>query len=112
MAKYKKFETQAVRTQTPRTAQKEHSTPLFLTSSFVFDDAEDMRALFADEKPGNLYSRFSNPNTTELINKMNLLEGSEAGWTSATGMSAIFTNTFHLYKNFSEMEYYAHLCRH
>ncbi len=91
MAKYKNFETQAVRTQTPRTQQKEHSTPLFLTSSFLFDDAEDMRAMFADEKPGNLYSRFSNPNTTELIDKMNLLEGAEAGWTTASGMAAIFT---------------------
>jgi O-succinylhomoserine sulfhydrylase len=91
MAKYKNFETQAVRTQTPTTTQKEHSTPLFLTSSFIFDDAEDMRAMFAEEKPGNLYSRFSNPNTSELIAKMNLLEGAEAGLTAATGMSAIFT---------------------
>lgn len=90
MSKSKKFETQAVRTQTPRTAQKEHSTPLFLTSSFMFDDAEDMRAMFADEKQGNIYSRFSNPNSTELIDKMNLLEGAEAGITTATGMSAIF----------------------
>lgn len=91
MSKSKKFETQAVRTQTPRTQQKEHSTPLFLTSSFMFDDAEDMRAMFADEKQGNIYSRFSNPNSTELIDKMNLLEGTEAGLTTATGMAAIFT---------------------
>jgi O-succinylhomoserine sulfhydrylase len=62
MTKSKKFETQAVRTQTPRTQQKEHSTPLFLTSSFMFDDAEDMRAMFAVEKDGNIYSRFSNTN--------------------------------------------------
>ena len=91
MTNHKKFETQAVRTQTPRTQQKEHSTPLFLTSSFMFDDAEDMRAMFADEKQGNIYSRFSNPNSTELIDKMNLLEGAEAGLTTATGMAAIFT---------------------
>lgn len=90
MADYKNFETNAVRTQTPTTEQKEHSTPLFLTSSFLFDDAEDMRAKFADEKVGNIYSRFSNPNSTELIDKMNLLEGAEAGLTTATGMSAIF----------------------
>jgi len=89
--KYKNFETQAVRTRIPRTAESEHSSPLFLTSSFVFDDAEDMRAKFADEKPGNIYSRFSNPNSTELIDKMNLLEGTEAGLTTATGMGAIFT---------------------
>ena len=91
MTKSKNFETQAIRTQTPTTEQKEHSTPLFLTSSFMFEDAEDMRAKFADEVPGNIYSRFSNPNNTELINKMNLLEGTEAGLTTATGMSAIFT---------------------
>jgi O-succinylhomoserine sulfhydrylase len=91
MPKSKHFETLAVRTQTERTAQKEHSTPLFLTSSFMFDDAEDMRALFADEKEGNIYSRFTNPNNSELIDKMNLLEGTEAGLTTATGMAAVFT---------------------
>lgn len=90
MTTYKNFETNAVRTQTPTSEQKEHSTPLFLTSSFLFEDAEDMRAKFADEIPGNIYSRFSNPNNTELIDKMNLLEGTEAGLTTATGMSAIF----------------------
>ncbi len=91
MAKSKHFETLAVRTQTERTAQKEHSTPLFLTSSFMFDDAEDMRALFADEKEGNIYSRFTNPNNSELVEKMNLLEGTETGLTTATGMAAVFT---------------------
>jgi len=91
MAKSTHFETLAVRTQTARTAQKEHSTPLFLTSSFMFDDAEDMRALFADEKEGNIYSRFTNPNNSELVEKMNLLEGTETGLTTATGMAAVFT---------------------
>lgn len=91
MAEFENFETQAVRTRVPRTDEMEHSSPLFLTSSFMFEDAEDMRAKFADERPGNIYSRFSNPNTTELINKMNLLEGTEAGITTASGMSAIFT---------------------
>jgi O-succinylhomoserine sulfhydrylase len=91
MAKKKNFETQAIRTQIERTSQKEHSTPMFLTSSFMFDNAEEMRAKFAEEEPGNIYSRFINPNTTELIDKMNLLEGTEAGLTSATGMSAIFS---------------------
>lgn len=87
----KQFETNAVRTQTEKTSQKEHSTPMFLTSSFTFDDAEDMRAKFADELDGNVYSRFTNPNTQELIDKMCLLEGAEAGWVTSTGMSAIFT---------------------
>jgi O-succinylhomoserine sulfhydrylase len=51
------FETKAIRQQTERSQFSEHSTPLYLTSSFVFDDAEDMRASFAEEKERNLYSR-------------------------------------------------------
>ena len=85
------FETLAIRTQTERSQYNEHSTPLHLTSSYVFDDAEQMRAMFSDEVEGNIYSRFSNPNTTELINKMCLLEGAESGWATATGMAAVFT---------------------
>jgi O-succinylhomoserine sulfhydrylase len=85
------FETLAIRTQTERSQFNEHSTPLHLTSSYLFDDAEQMRAMFSDELEGNIYSRFSNPNTTELIDKMCLLEGAEAGWATATGMAAVFT---------------------
>ncbi|TDQ25412.1 O-succinylhomoserine sulfhydrylase [Tenacibaculum caenipelagi] len=85
------FETQAIRTQTERSQFSEHSTPLYLTSSFVFDDAEDMRASFAEEKEKNLYSRFSNPNTTEFINKIVTMEGAEAGYAFATGMAAVFS---------------------
>jgi O-succinylhomoserine sulfhydrylase len=87
----KNFETLAVRTQSERSQFNEHSTPLHLTSSFVFDDAEQMRAMFSDEVEGNIYSRFSNPNTTELIQKICCLEGAEAGWATATGMAAVFT---------------------
>jgi len=87
---YNKAETQAIRTQIPTTFQHEHSTPLFLTSSFIFDDAEMMRAMFADEIDGNIYSRFSNPNCQELIDKLRLLEGTEDGITTATGMAAVF----------------------
>lgn len=94
----KNFETQAIRTQNERSQFNEHSTPLHLTSSFVFDDAEQMRALFADEIEGNIYSRFSNPNTTELIDKICLLEGAEAGWATATGMAAVFTSLAALLK--------------
>lgn len=83
--------TQAIRTQTERTTQNEHSTPLYLTSSFVFDDAEHMRAAFSDEVPANIYSRYSNPNVDELLNKVALLEGGEAAWATATGMAAVFT---------------------
>ncbi len=87
----KNFETLAIRLQAERTQFKEHSVPLYLTSSYKFDDAEDMRALFANEKEGNVYSRYANPNTTELIDKMVALEGAEAGWATASGMAAIFT---------------------
>ncbi|GFD97257.1 O-succinylhomoserine sulfhydrylase [Alteromonas sp. KUL156] len=87
----KNFETQAIRTQTERSQFSEHSTPLYLTSSFVFDDAEDMRASFAEEKQRNLYSRFSNPNTTEFVNKIVAMEGAEAGYAFATGMAAVFS---------------------
>jgi len=87
----KHFETQAIRTQTGRSQFSEHSTPLYLTSSFVFDDAEDIRASFSEEKEKNLYSRFSNPNTTEFVDKVVLMEGSEAGYAFATGMAAIFS---------------------
>lgn len=85
------FETEAIRTQTERTQFAEHSTPLFLTSSFVFDDAEDMRSSFAEEKERNIYSRFTNPNTTEFIEKICKMEGAESGYAFATGMSAVFS---------------------
>ena len=85
------FETQAIRIQTERSQFSEHSTPLYLTSSFVFDDAEDMRASFAEEKEKNLYSRFSNPNTTEFVNKIVAMESAESGYAFATGMAAIFS---------------------
>ena len=85
------FETQAIRTQTERSQFSEHSTPLYVTSSFVFDDAEDMRASFSEEKEKNLYSRFSNPNTTEFVDKVVAMEGAEAGYAFATGMAAIFS---------------------
>lgn len=85
------FETSAIRTQTERTQFDEHSTPLYLTSSFIFQDAEDMRASFAEEKSKNLYSRFSNPNVTEFTEKIAKMEGAEAGYAFATGMAAIYS---------------------
>ncbi len=84
-------ETQAIRIQAERSQYKEHSVPLYLTSSYAFDDAEEMRALFADEKDGNIYSRYSNPNVQELIDKMCALEKSEDGWATASGMAAVYT---------------------
>lgn len=91
MSTNKHFETEAIRGQLKRTQYSEHATPLFLTSSFVFDDAEDMRASFAEEKEKNMYSRFTNPNTTEFIDKVIAMEGAESGYAFATGMAAIFS---------------------
>ena len=90
--------TKAIRTQTERTNEGEHSTPLFLTSSFCFDNAEDMRAAFADETDDNIYSRFSNPGVNEFVDKMVDLEGAEAGVATATGMSAVFATFMALLK--------------
>ena len=85
------FETKAIRSQLERTQFSEHSVPLYLTSSFVFDDAEDMRSSFAEEKERNLYSRFSNPNTSEFVEKICQMEGAEDGFAFATGMAAVYS---------------------
>ena len=86
-----KFETEAIRTQLGRSQYLEHSTPLYLTSSFVFEDAEDMRASFAEEKERNIYSRYSNPNSSEFIEKVCNMEGAEDGFAFASGMAAVFS---------------------
>lgn len=86
------FETQAIRGHIERSQYQEHSTPLYLSSSFVFEDAEDMRASFTEEKERNIYSRFSNPNTTEFVDKVCVMEGAEAGYAFATGMAAIYSS--------------------
>jgi O-succinylhomoserine sulfhydrylase len=84
-------ETRAVRLQTKKTGEKEHSTPLILTSSFTYDSAEEMAAAFADDSLDvNIYSRFSNPTTDEFIAKIAALEGTEDGVATATGMAAVF----------------------
>lgn len=74
-----------------RSANLEHSSPLYLTSSFVFEDAEDMRASFAEEKERNIYSRYSNPNTSEFIDKVCDMEGAESGFAFASGMAAVYS---------------------
>lgn len=89
----REFETNAIRMQMDRSGNLEHSVPLYLTSSFVFEDAEDMRASFAEEKDRNIYSRYTNPNTSELIAKICQMEGAEAGYAFASGMAAVY-NTF------------------
>ena len=87
----KQFETEAIRGQMERSQYLEHSAPIYMTSSFVFEDSEDMRASFAEEKHRNIYSRYSNPNTSELIHKVASMEGVEEGVAFASGMSAIYT---------------------
>ena len=87
---YKK-QTDIIRTQIERSQFLEHSTPLYLTSSFVFEDAEDMRASFSEEKERNIYSRFTNPNTSEFVEKVCKMEGAEDGFAFATGMAAVFS---------------------
>ncbi len=86
----KHFETQAIRIQSEKSTHREHSTPIYATSSFVFEDAEQARALFADEIEGNIYTRFSNPNNNEFIEKLCALEGTEDGVATASGMAAMF----------------------
>lgn len=88
----KNFETLAIRGQYDRTEHREHSVPLYLTSSFVFDDAEQARAMFADEIPGNIYSRYSNPNPDEFIAKLCSLEGTEDGIATSSGMAAMYSS--------------------
>ena len=84
------FETRAIRTQIKRTVHKEHSVPIFETSSFIFDTAEEAQAIFAEKAEGNIYTRFSNPNSDEFINKLCALEGAEDGIATASGMAAVF----------------------
>ncbi|MDO5616167.1 MAG: aminotransferase class I/II-fold pyridoxal phosphate-dependent enzyme [Cruoricaptor ignavus] len=86
------FNTNAIRTQTERSQFAEHSVPLYLTSSFVFDDAEQMRAAFAEEVEHNIYSRYSNPNVNEFTKKIADMEGAESGYAFSSGMAAVFAS--------------------
>lgn len=85
------IETQVIRTQPEQSGHREHSSSIYMTSSFTFNDAEHARALFANEVLGSIYSRYSNPNSDEFVEKMKLLEGAEDGIATASGMSAVFT---------------------
>lgn len=98
MSKKKNFDTDAIRQQHERSPFREHSVPVYLTSSFVFDDAEQARAMFADEIPGNIYSRYSNPNTNELVEKLCRMEGTEDGIATASGMAAMYSSMAALLK--------------
>lgn len=86
-----RFETLAIRQQIDQSQYQEHSVPLFMTSSFTFDSAEQGSAIFQKKEDGYLYSRFSNPNSTELVQKLCALENCETGIVTASGMAAIYT---------------------
>ena len=94
----KHSQSKLIRTRVDQTSEHEHSTPLFLTSSFTFDNAEDMRAAFADESDANIYSRFSNPNVQEFVDRLCVLENAEDGFATASGMSAVFGSFMALLK--------------
>jgi O-succinylhomoserine sulfhydrylase len=83
-------QTKSIRIQAERSQNREHSVPLYLTSSYTFEDAEMGRAMFAEEMSGNLYSRYQNPNVDEFIAKMSMLENTEDSLAFASGMAAIF----------------------
>ncbi|MFN3850561.1 MAG: trans-sulfuration enzyme family protein [Spirosomataceae bacterium] len=85
-----KKQTKSVRIQTKRSQYREHSTPLFLTSSFCFESAEQGKAIFDETEEGNLYTRFSNPSVQEFVDKICMLENCEEGIATATGMAAVF----------------------
>ena len=91
-------QTKAIRIQAERSHNREHSVPLYLTSSFTFEDAEEGRAIFAEEKAGNIYSRYMNPNVDEFVEKMVMLENAEDGLAFSTGMAAIFASMAGLLK--------------
>ncbi|MDP6922032.1 MAG: aminotransferase class I/II-fold pyridoxal phosphate-dependent enzyme [Lutibacter sp.] len=92
MKNNKSIETNAIRNHLERSQFQEHSTPLYLSSSFVFQDAGSMADAFEENTTNtNIYSRFSNPNTSEFVQKIAAMEGAEDGYAFATGMAAIFS---------------------
>ena len=94
-----RFETQAVRIQADRSGHREHSVPVYLTSSYVFDSAEQGKALFNGREEGLVYSRYGNPNTGEFETKLCALEGCDDGLATATGMAAMFAGIAGLLKS-------------
>jgi O-succinylhomoserine sulfhydrylase len=93
------FDTRAVRAGQHRTAEGEHSEPIFPTSSYVFASAADAAARFSGEKPGNIYSRFTNPTVRTFEERLASLEGGEKCVATASGMAAILSTCLALLKN-------------
>ena len=93
-----KFETKAIREGYKTSQEQEHSAAIFLTSSFIFDSAEQAAQRFAKEEQGNVYSRFTNPTVETFQDKLASLEGAESCLATASGMSAIFATIMALSK--------------
>ena len=85
-----KFDTKAIREGYRTTQEQEHSEAIFLTSSFVFDSAEQAASRFSKEEPGNIYARFTNPTVDAFEKKLAALEGADACVATSSGMAAIF----------------------
>ena len=92
-------QTKAIRIQAEKSQNREHSVPLYLTSSFAFESAEQGKALFEETEEGNIYSRFSNPNVSEFVAKVCMLENAEDGIATGTGMAAVFASMAGLLKS-------------
>ncbi|MFV0276456.1 MAG: O-succinylhomoserine sulfhydrylase [Parahaliea sp.] len=93
-----RMETLAVRSGIERTVEDEHSEPIFTTSSYVFDSAADAAARFAGERPGNVYSRYTNPSVRSFEQRIATMEGGEAAVATASGMAAILATAMALLK--------------
>jgi O-succinylhomoserine sulfhydrylase len=89
--KDKGFATRAVRVGHRRTPEGEQSEPIFPTSSFTFESAEQAAARFAGDEPGNIYSRFTNPTVRTFEERLAALEGGESAVATSSGMSAILS---------------------
>ena len=85
------FDTLAVRSGQLRTSEGEHNDPIYMTSSFVFDNAEQAARRFAETDPGNVYSRFTNPTVRTFEQRLANLEGAKHCTATASGMAAILT---------------------
>jgi len=83
------LETQAIRAGHRRTQEDEHSLPIFATSSYVFDSAEEAWLRFTGQEPGNIYSRFTNPTVNAFQERLALMEKGERCLAFASGMAAI-----------------------
>jgi O-succinylhomoserine sulfhydrylase len=85
------LDTLAVRSGQRRTAEGEHAEPIFLTSSYVFDSAEQAAARFSGEEEGNVYSRYTNPTVRTFEERIAAMEGAEQAVATASGMAAILS---------------------